>query len=122
MKRLVDLLKLERLDTLIRRAATGSPEKLAERLEMSRSNLFNLISFLKEEMKAPIVYSAQRLSYIYTYTPKFYLNFDRDQLKTDEMENIYGGNDENEENNKAKNNNISEFILDDDIDFNNLYY
>ena len=48
MKRLIDLVKLDRLDHLIRRASTGTPEELAKRLEMSRSSLFELITYLKE--------------------------------------------------------------------------
>lgn len=41
MRRLVDLVKIDRLDNLIRRKATGNPEELAERLELSRSSLFD---------------------------------------------------------------------------------
>ena len=57
MKRLVDLIKLDRLDALVRRQATGSPEQLSGRLGMSRSSLFELIAFLRDEMQAPIRYS-----------------------------------------------------------------
>lgn len=76
MKRLVDLIKLDRLDALVRRQATGSPEQLSGRLGMSRSSLFELIAFLRDEMQAPIRYSKNLRSYIYEYVPKFYLGFE----------------------------------------------
>ena len=76
MSRLVDLVKLARLDHLIRHQATGNPDELAERLDISRSTLFELIAYLKEEMNAPIVYDRDRLSYTYSYPPKFYLGFE----------------------------------------------
>ena len=82
MKKLVDLVKLVRLDSQIRHASTGTPEELAERLEMSRSSLFELLSFLKEEMRAPIIYNRYRPSYTYSYTPRFYLGFEREHLGT----------------------------------------
>jgi len=124
MKRLVDLVKLERLDNLIRHAATGRPEKLAERLEISRSNLFELITFLKEEMCAPIIYDRNRPSYVYSYTPKFYLGFERNRLITAEMSNTYNGNENHKRNNKIKVEleiDDNDFILDNDIDFRDLY-
>ena len=76
MSRKVDLEKIARLDYLIRHKATGNPDELAERLDMSRSTLFDLIAYLKEEMNAPIVYDRDRLSYTYSYPPKFYLGFE----------------------------------------------
>jgi len=125
MRKLVDLLTLDRLDSLIRRAATGSPEELAEKLGISRSWLFELIAFLKEEMYAPIVYNKNRCSYIYSYPPKFYLGFERDRLNT--SENLYyhvGGDEKTKKNNKIKIEiEVDDFeeILDDDIDFKDLY-
>ena len=126
MKRLIDLVKLDRLDNLIRRAATGCPEDLADRLGMSRSSLFELIAFLREEMKAPITYSKNRPSYVYEYTPKFYLGFERERLHFDEMTSNSGGKESIE---KRKNKVKVEieidddaYILDDGIDFNELYH
>ena len=80
MRRLVDLVKLDRLDSLIRHQSTGTPEELAERLEMSRSTLFDLILYLREEMQAPIQYNKYIKSYVYTYQPRFYLGFEHDRL------------------------------------------
>jgi len=92
MKRSVDLIALARLDNLIRHKATGSFEDLAEILEMSRSNLFNLMKFLREEMNAPVVYNKNIVSYIYSYTPKFSLRFECNT----ELNNIIEEHAENE--------------------------
>jgi hypothetical protein len=96
MKRLVDLSKLDRLDRLIRMKSTGRPDELAKRLEMSRSTLFEFISFLRNEMNAPIHYNEYSLSYEYTYLPRFYLGFELDRLKETEMNNTLGGSGDKE--------------------------
>ena len=124
MECLVDLVKLNRLDNLIRQAATGNPDELAERLEMSHDSLFGLISFLKEEMRAPITYNKNKLSYVYSYTPKFHLGFERDQLSTAENVNYGSGNANERRNNKIKVEievDEDDFIFDKDINFCDLY-
>lgn len=110
MRRLVDLVKLNRLNHLIRRQATGTPEELAERLDISRSSLFEIISYLREEMQAPILYDKYIRSYVYEYLPKFHLGFERDRLSETEMYKAMAGRKEDDD-----------IILDDDIDFNNLF-
>lgn len=97
MKRLIDLIKLDRLDHLIRGKATGSPKELAKRLGLSRSSLFELISFLRIEMDAPIRYDQYSCSYEYKYVPKFHLNFERDRINRSERHNITGGSEGNED-------------------------
>jgi len=97
MKHLVDLVKLDRLDNLIRRKATGKPEELAKRLGLSRSTLFEIISYLRGEMNAPIIYNRYICSYEYSYSPKFYLGFERDRLNQTGMETVYGGVEGNEQ-------------------------
>ena len=116
MKRLVDLVKLDRLDHLIRKAATGRPDDLAELLDISRSTLFEMIKFLRDDMRAPVIYSTNRASYMYTYTPKFYLGFERKQTDSKEKDNTYGGNSKEENNDQAEIENDEEmFCLDDGI-------
>jgi len=129
MKRLVDLAKLARLDNLIRHEATGSPEELAERLGMSRANVFNIIRLLREDMHAPIEYNPCRPSYVYTYKPVFNLGFERERFETIELENTFGGGvDEKVQEKKNTKKKITveidvdiDYILDEDIDFCNLY-
>ncbi len=60
-----NLNRFELLDFLIRTKNTGSLQKLANRLGLSVSRTKDYINSLKE-MGAPIVYSRQRESYIYS--------------------------------------------------------
>ena len=110
MKKLVDLVKVAYLDSLIRRKNTGSPNELAKKLGMSRSNLFYLISFLRDDMQAPIVYSKERISYYYEYNPKFYLGFERDRLNTLEMKTIWAGGENKDENSLNNTKDIDEDV------------
>ena len=87
MEKSVDLGKLKSLDCLIRQVATGSHGELAERLSISRSGLFDLIAFLKEEMQAPIYFNQNRLSYMYLFTPDYCLGFAGERLATTEKKN-----------------------------------
>jgi len=118
--KLVNLVIIDRLDRLIRHKATGTPDELASQLEMSRSSLFELIAFLKAEMKAPIIYVGSRQSYVYEYTPKFYLGFEPDQSEDENMNNVCDEDAEKE--NIEDDIDDDDYILDDDIDFNNLYH
>ena len=85
MKKIADLKRLDRLDNLIRLRATGNAVELAQKLEMSKSSLYELLAFLRDEMGAPITYSNLRQSYVYEYVPKFYFGFERDQCEADIM-------------------------------------
>jgi hypothetical protein len=77
MRRFIDLIKLDRPDSLIRRHATGLPAKLAERPGMSRSSLLEFISFLRDEMQAPVRYREfffhEILSCVHTQKCKYLL-------------------------------------------------
>jgi len=97
MKRLVDLITLDRLDNLIRMQATGTPVVLAGRLKISRSSLFELISFLRDGMQAPIRYSKYSMSYVYDYPPKFYLGFEKDRLVSGDSNNVFGGTEDQDQ-------------------------
>jgi hypothetical protein len=44
---------------------TGSPKQLASKLAITERSVYNYIAFMKRELKAPIVYNYQRLSYVY---------------------------------------------------------
>ena len=90
MRKFVDLITLDRLDRLIRLQATGPPTDLAQRLKMSRSSLFELIAFLRDDMGAPIRYHKYRQSYVYDYPPRFYLGFEKDRLQSNELDHLSG--------------------------------
>lgn len=56
--------RLRRLDALIRRKATGRPEDLARRLDVSRATLFRYIEDLRA-FGAPVAYDKERQTYRY---------------------------------------------------------
>jgi len=57
--------RIERMNGLIRRKATGTPAQFAQRLSISQSTLFNYLNILKDELNAPIAYCRYRKTYYY---------------------------------------------------------
>ena len=57
--------KLKRIDLLIRRKATGSPNELAKKLNISPSTLYEYLLILKQTFQAPVAYCRLRRSYLY---------------------------------------------------------
>ena len=86
MKRLVNLATVISLDNLIRTGVSGRPEELAKKLNLSRTNFFDTIAFLREEMQAPIIYDVKVKMYKYTFTPKFYVGSEIKNLLSGESE------------------------------------
>jgi predicted DNA-binding transcriptional regulator YafY len=72
MKLLEQLQRLERLDQLIRLKATGCADCLAQRMNLSRRTIYNLLDILKI-LGAEINYCALRQSYY--YVNDVYFNF-----------------------------------------------
>jgi len=70
MKLLQQLRQLERVDSLIRRKGTGSPEQLARRLDLSKRQVHRLINDLRA-MGLPIRYCRERQSYLYASPVKW---------------------------------------------------
>ena len=89
MKKLVDLVMLDRLDQLIRLQATGTPEELAARLGISLSGLNENISFMRKALGAPIRYNIYVRSYFYKYIPEYHFGFEKD--RTPSIIQIFGG-------------------------------
>lgn len=65
MKTLQQINRLDKLHKLILDANTGTPLQLAEKLEVSRSTLYNMIAYLRD-MEAAIHYSRTRKTFYYT--------------------------------------------------------
>jgi len=64
MSQIEQFQKMKRMDYFIRIKGTGTPEKLADKLTVSRATIFRyLVSF--KEMGAPICYCKERQSYYY---------------------------------------------------------
>lgn len=63
---------LKRIDGLVRRKATGTPEQLSDRLALSRASVYRYIATMKE-LGAPIDYCKLRRTFYYKqdYTLKF---------------------------------------------------
>jgi biotin operon repressor len=66
--------KLERLDQLIRLNATGTPNELAKKLNISRSSVFRLINEMRE-LGCPIAYYKLLRTYAYEKSGKLVIKF-----------------------------------------------
>lgn len=58
-----------RIHEMISMENTGKPSDLAHLLNVSERTVYNYISFMKAELKAPINYSPVKESYYYTEPP-----------------------------------------------------
>ncbi|WP_420577028.1 hypothetical protein [Ekhidna sp.] len=68
--------RLKRMDDLIRRRATGSPEQFATKMGMDRSTLMRYLSELRE-LDAPIYFDPIKQSYYYEEEVCLELGFKR---------------------------------------------
>jgi hypothetical protein len=62
--------KLYRIDFFIRTKSTGSPDDFCERLDISKSTLFEYLKIMKEH-GAPIKWDKYKNSYYYEFEGKF---------------------------------------------------
>ncbi len=58
------LIRIKRLDKLVRLKSTGNPKTLSEKLGVSEKTAYRCISDLKS-LGAPIEYNRQRQTYVY---------------------------------------------------------
>ena len=61
----MDIRIIIRIHKLITTRQTGTPKELAEKLELSERTVYNYIAYMREELKAPIVYNAALSNYCY---------------------------------------------------------
>lgn len=83
--------RIKYLDELIRKERTGTPEELASRLNISRSQLYNIIDELKAEGLA-IDYTRKRGTFYYTTNHKLEIAFSMKVVSEEENLKIFGGN------------------------------
>ena len=76
--------RIKKMDDLIRRKATGTPEEFAEKMGLSRIALLKYIKLLKE-MNAPIEYDYNRRSYHYLFPCHLKLGFESKVLCDEEL-------------------------------------
>lgn len=82
--------RLQYLDRLITKQSTGTPDELAERLGISRSQLYNLINYFNE-IGIEVKYSKRLHSFYYkSDSPKIEINFSINILTKKEVHRIYG--------------------------------
>ena len=61
----VDLQKIIYMNTLIAHRRTGTPEVFAQKLNLSRSALFEYLTFLRKDLMLEILYSCYSQTYYY---------------------------------------------------------
>ena len=90
MKFVEQIERLQYLDKLIRKKSTGTPDELAGRLGISRSQLYNLISYFKD-IGMEIKYSRLSKSFYYKNKDKrIEINFSIVITTEREQYRIYG--------------------------------
>ncbi len=65
---------IERIDGLIRLQATGTPEELAARLNISKAKLYRIINVMKQ-LNAPVEYDIAKQSFVYAEAVGFTFGF-----------------------------------------------
>lgn len=73
----IDINHYKRIDTLIRLKNTGSPDRLAEQLGISKRQTLKILKEMKEYFHAPINYNRFRKTYYYTEDGFFVLGFQK---------------------------------------------
>ncbi|UTW63003.1 hypothetical protein KFE98_02255 [bacterium SCSIO 12741] len=77
------VVRLRKMDSLIRREATGSPEEFARKMEVSLRRLYELIEEVKS-MGVPITYSRCKKSYRYSEAGKIRMFFENSHLQEEQ--------------------------------------
>jgi len=83
---------MERIDTLVKRKATGTPHALADRLNISKASLHRIVDVM-QELGAPIEYNISCRSYVYSREVEFYCGFYCEELSQHELKKMSGGYD-----------------------------
>ncbi|MFN4000009.1 HTH domain-containing protein [Algoriphagus sp.] len=82
--------RLQLLNKLVKEKRTGSPEELAERLGLSRRQLYSYLEFLKD-YGMDIVYSRKTNSFIFNNGKELEIVFQFQVLEEDVSKEINGG-------------------------------
>lgn len=75
----IDIARVIAIDALINQKRTGKPDVLAGQLKVSRRTLFADLNFMKGALKAPIVYSKEKETYIYSEEGGFCFTYQKDK-------------------------------------------
>lgn len=66
--KLIDLKKIVYMDYLIQKRRTGGPREFAQKVQLSRSSLFQYITYMREELEINILYDRFSATYYYEST------------------------------------------------------
>ena len=61
----MDIRIIIRIHNCIKNSWTGTPKDLSEKLSVSERTLYNYISFMKNDLKAPIEFCKVNRTYVY---------------------------------------------------------
>ncbi len=78
--------RMKHLDSLIKRRATGCPQCLCKKINISERSVFNLIEQMKN-LGAPIAYDSSTKNYYYETPGEFTFKF----LPDEDLKTIEGG-------------------------------
>ena len=90
MKTIQQLERLRKIHQLIKKRNTGSPNELANRLKISRRQLYNVIEYLKE-IEAPLIFSRKNNTFYYEHEFDLLINVNVQVMVNEELRTIYGG-------------------------------
>lgn len=69
----MDIRIIKTIHSKILTDSTGSPKKLALKLNVSERTIYNYINFMRQDLKAPIIYN--RIKGTYQYETNCNINF-----------------------------------------------
>ena len=84
------LYRVQQIDQLIRQKRTGSADELANKLQISRRQVYNWLEELKD-MGLEIKYNRALKSFVYLKSYKVNIAFDVMELTNDELKSIKAG-------------------------------
>ncbi len=90
MTTLQQFLRLEKLHLLIQEERTGTPQQVAETLNISRSTLYEMLAYLKD-IGANVAYSRNQMTFYYAKNFQLKVEITVTALSNEETKKIIGG-------------------------------
>ena len=90
MKFIKQIEQYKKLEKLIKQASTGTPDEFAERLNISRTQLYTILESMKQ-LGAPIRYNRSIKSFYYSSDFKLTIDISVQIITPTERKTIYGG-------------------------------
>lgn len=90
MKTNKELERLHKIHQLIKTSKTGTPKEFAKKLNLSESQLYNILNRLKVQ-RFPITYSKNQKTYLYTEYCELKIHYSVELLTENEKVKISGG-------------------------------